>query len=316
MERCITSLINQTYRDIEIILVDDGSPDACPALCDALAQKDRRIRVIHKTNGGLSSARNAGLRVALGDYVSFVDSDDVVSVDMYEKMLRVIEAERVDFVMSDYIRVPKEGKPFLKSLEIPAGRYDKSAIFKYIFPQLIMGERIEYGPLLSVWHCMYRTAFLNKFAISFDEEVRWSEDNIFSAIVGYYADSFYYMKGEGLYYYYQNDGTITTAYRPGAWSVYRTMNHHLHSVFDHVEEFDFSRQLKLHIIYYACNCIGQSVFLPRADALKAIKEILNSKEMREAFSDFKMPNVSWKLKIQLYLMKYRLSYSLYVLRTH
>lgn len=119
------SLRSQTIQDIEIILVDDGSPDRCPEMCDALALEDARIRVVHKENGGLSSARNAGLRIASGTYVGFVDSDDTVSPNMYEKMLRIIETEHVDFVMSDYIRIPSEGEPYLKTLNIREGRYDK-----------------------------------------------------------------------------------------------------------------------------------------------------------------------------------------------
>lgn len=74
-------------------------------------------------------------------------------------MLRVIEIEHVDFVMSDYIRVSSDGESYLKTLSIPAGRYDKAAMKKEIFPQLIMGENVDYGPLLSVWHCLYRTSF-------------------------------------------------------------------------------------------------------------------------------------------------------------
>lgn len=303
LERCVESLRNQTVRDIEIILVDDGSPDACPRMCDAYAARDSRIRVVHKKNGGLSSARNAGLKIAAGRYVGFVDSDDDVEPDMYEKMLAVTESEQVDFVMSDYLRIPADGARYLKTLEIRPGRYDKAALRSEIYPQLIMGENIDYGPLLSVWHCLYRTDFLRAGGFLFDEEVRWSEDNIFSSIVGYHADSFYYMKGEGLYHYYQNPGTITTGYRPGAWEVYCTMNHHLHDVFDKITDYDFSRQLKLHMIYYACNCIGQACTQPEKTALAEIRKILRAPELTAAFTAFLMPDVNWKLKLQLYLMK-------------
>lgn len=311
LERCVTALRNQTLRDIEIILVDDGSPDACPEMCNALALSDCRIKVVHKKNGGLSSARNAGLRAASGDYVGFVDSDDTVAPDMYEKLLRVIETEQVDFVMSDYIRIPLKGDPFLKTLNIRSGRYDKTELRQEIFPSLIMGENLDYGPLLSVWHCLYRTEFLRANQFYFDEEVRWSEDNIFSAIVGYAADSFYYLKGEGLYHYYENPGTITTSYRKGAWDVYRTMNRHLHDRFDHVADFDFTRQLKLHMIYYACNCLGQAASLEKENALEDIRAILHSQELITAFQDFPMPQVSWKLKLQLSMMKYKQAYWLY-----
>ena len=313
LARCVESLRNQTLKDIEIILVDDGSPDNCPRMCDEFAKADPRIRVIHKENGGLSSARNAGLRAAQGQYIGFVDSDDTVDPDMYQNMLEIAQREQVDFVMSDYLRIPASGKPFLKTLEILPGRYDKDAIRNKIFPQLIMGENVDYGPLLSVWHCLYRADFLIGNSIFFDEKVRWSEDNIFSAIVGYYADSFYYMKGQGLYHYHQNPGTITTSYRKGAWEVYCTMNRHLHEKFDLTDDFDFSRQLKLHMIYYACNCIGQALSLPKADAIADIQKILHSRELAEAFSDFSLPDVSWKLKIQLCLMKAKKSNILYTL---
>ena len=311
LRRCVESLRNQTLKDIEIILVDDGSPDNCPKMCDEFTKDDPRIRVIHKQNGGLSSARNAGLSVAQGQYIGFVDSDDTVDPDMYRSMLEIAEWEHVDFVMSDYQRILESGEPYLKTLEIRSGRYNKEDIRREIFPQLIMGENVDYGPLLSVWHCLYRTDFLRQNGLTFDDEVCWSEDNLFSSIVGYHADSFYYMKDHGLYHYYQNPGTITTSYRRGAWEVYCTMNRRLHEKFDAVKDYDFSRQLKLHMIYYACNCIGQTISLSKEGAIADIWKILNSQELTAAFQNFPMTGVPWKLKIQLCLMKYKLANILY-----
>ena len=88
LKKCVDSILGQTYRNLEVILVDDGSPDNCPAICDAYAAQDKRVRVIHKENGGLSDARNAGLDVATGDYIGFVDSDDWIEADMFEYLLR------------------------------------------------------------------------------------------------------------------------------------------------------------------------------------------------------------------------------------
>ena len=87
LERCICSILNQTYKNIEVILVDDGSPDNCGKICDEYSMKDNRIKVIHKENGGLSSARNAGLKIATGDYIGFVDSDDWIEHTMYERLI-------------------------------------------------------------------------------------------------------------------------------------------------------------------------------------------------------------------------------------
>ena len=90
IENCIASIVNQTYKNLEIILVDDGSPDNCPKICDAWAKKDDRIVVIHKENGGVSSARNKGLDVATGDYITFVDSDDFIEDDMLSSLFNAI----------------------------------------------------------------------------------------------------------------------------------------------------------------------------------------------------------------------------------
>ncbi len=102
LPRCVESLIGQTHKNLEIILVDDGSPDNCPAMCDEYAKKDSRIRVIHKENGGLSDARNAGILAATGKWLLYVDSDDYIEADSCEKLLSVAEREDVDFVQGAY----------------------------------------------------------------------------------------------------------------------------------------------------------------------------------------------------------------------
>lgn len=316
LDRCVRSLTCQTLRDIEIILVDDGSLDYSGAMCDAYAEKDKRIHVIHKENGGLSSARNAGMAAASGNYIGFVDSDDDAELNMYEKLVKIAEEYHVDFVMADYTRIDCKGKKQLKTLNIDDGYYDRQKILKDIFPDLIMGESIEYGPLLSVCTNLYKLDFLKNNNITFDEQVKWSEDNIFSAIMGYHCQSFFYYKGDPLYHYYQNAGSITTSYRAGAWEVYSVMNRHIHDFFDHVTDYDFSRQIKLHMIYYACNSIGQELTRTREEAIDGIRKILASPQLTEAFKNFKIPNVSLKLRVQLLLMKRKQASLLYLLKKH
>lgn len=109
LKECIESIINQTYRDLEIILVDDGSTDGCPRICDQYEHQDNRIIVIHKKNGGLSDARNAGMAVMTGDHVLFVDSDDYVSVDMVDCMLQAALKHSADIVECDFIKTRLNG---------------------------------------------------------------------------------------------------------------------------------------------------------------------------------------------------------------
>lgn len=306
--RCIKSLSNQTLRDIEIILVDDGSPDNCGRMCDRFSQLDSRIKVVHKKNGGLSSARNAGLEVATGETVGFVDSDDDVELTMYEELYETLINNQVDFVMSDYLRIENDDVSYIKTTNLREGYFSKDDIKKDIYPQLIMGRNLDYGPLLSVWHCLYKREFIIDNNLMFANDVKWSEDNLFSSIVGYCANSFYYLKNKPLYHYYNNPGTITTSYRKGSWEVYSKMNDYLRSYFNETD-YDFSEQLKLHMIYYACNSLNQikNAEIPRSKKMELYARIMKSNKLQEAFTDFDLPEEwSWKLKVQIYVIKRKL----------
>lgn len=304
LKRCVDSLINQTLKDIEIILVDDGSPDNCPQMCDAFAQLDDRIKVVHKQNGGLSSARNAGIDASTGDYIGYIDSDDYAELNMFERLYNCAIQQNVDFVMADYFRVI-DGIKKKKSLDIRKGLYTKQDIVNEIFPILIMRECVDYGPLLSVCHCLYKSDFIKSNNLYFDEEIKWSEDCIYSAILGYLANSFYYLKDEYVYNYIQNSGSISTSYKSLSWQVYCLMNQKLHAFFDSKTDFDFSRQLDLHILYFACGVLSQLKYSNYNFKQKyaVIKTIHESLDFRKAMNNFNLPDVNIKLKVFLWLMK-------------
>ena len=114
ISKCIKSVIAQSYHNLEIILIDDGSPDRCGDICDDYAERDSRIRVIHRQNGGISAARNSGLEVATGEYVLFVDSDDYIHPDMVERMHDVALNKQADVVVCDYVKVNED-----EEIEIP-----------------------------------------------------------------------------------------------------------------------------------------------------------------------------------------------------
>ena len=105
LNRCVDSILNQTYTNLEVILVDDGSPDSCPAICDEYAKKDKRVKVIHKANAGVSAARNDGIQLAQGEFVVFVDSDDWIDSTMYEKMLAKQQETNADLVFCKFNQV-------------------------------------------------------------------------------------------------------------------------------------------------------------------------------------------------------------------
>ena len=115
LDECVKSVVAQTYRNLEILLVDDGSPDDCPAMCDAWATRDPRVRVIHKPNGGLSDARNAGIAQATGSYIYFADSDDTVAPTLVEDCLNAMREYDADLVMFQFDTISENDKPLLSS---------------------------------------------------------------------------------------------------------------------------------------------------------------------------------------------------------
>lgn len=117
--KCVDSILNQSYNNLQIILVDDGSPDSCPNICDEYLHKDNRIQVIHKANGGLSSARNAGIKVANGKYIVFIDSDDYIEIDMIKKLVTAIESSNADLCICGMRWVNKDGTLFTKVAKSP-----------------------------------------------------------------------------------------------------------------------------------------------------------------------------------------------------
>ncbi len=102
LEKCANSVLSQTYKNIELILVDDGSPDTCPEICDKIAKGDKRVKVIHKKNAGVSAARNDGIKVASGEFVAFVDSDDWIELEMYEKLINKQHETQADIVFCGF----------------------------------------------------------------------------------------------------------------------------------------------------------------------------------------------------------------------
>ena len=165
---CINSILAQTFRDFELILVDDGSPDTCGAICDEYAARDARVRVIHKKNGGVSSARNAGLDQAAGDYVAFIDSDDSAEPDYLKDLLEAAGDDRM-FVISDYQPFREDG---LEEKVFPApftANLDSGSTEDF--------RKLMFGFILFPPYCkLYRRDIIEANHIRFDTEMRTAED--------------------------------------------------------------------------------------------------------------------------------------------
>lgn len=307
LSRCIDSILNQTMQDFEIILINDGSTDSSPKICNEYGRKDKRIRVVHKSNERVSAARNDGIKVAKGKYVSFVDSDDWIQPTMYEEMYEKAVSLNCDFVMCDYTKKGKEVE-YTVSQPILEGFYDKSRIEKDIFKCLIMFEDIELPPTISNCTCLFDREFLINNELYYDEDIHYCEDSIFGSKAMYNANRFYYMKASYFYNYFYNPNSTTSKYNYNKWESYLKINRRLREYFNS-DLFDFTRQIKINMLYFVLNFlseIGRSN-LSFKDKQKECKKTLNNTEVMDIFNDFKLPNVGIKLKIVIIIIKLRLS---------
>lgn len=181
LEACVNTIVNQTYSDLEIILIDDGSSDGSGALCDRLAAQDSRIRVIHKENGGVSLARNTGLEIATGEWVVFVDGDDYLDLTIYEKLIRkTLNGE--DAVFCRFEKNAPDGKA-LKYFELSLQSMTKNP--KDLLPFMIFDSRKEGDTVYThnihgaIWRVLFKREILEKEKIRFYQDVKIGEDKIF-----------------------------------------------------------------------------------------------------------------------------------------
>ena len=169
LDKCVSSIVNQTYTNLEIILVDDGSPDNCPAMCDAWAERDRRIRVIHKPNGGLSDARNVGMTVATGELMAFVDSDDYLAPDMYEHLYRRLAEDNSDIAVCGVQMVWEDKTPSRTLTREGSCVLNQEEAMRAIIEESWLKQ--------PVWYKLYKTALVRDILFpkgKYHEDVFWS----------------------------------------------------------------------------------------------------------------------------------------------
>ena len=215
LDECVSSVVSQTYRNIEVILVDDGSPDDCPAMCDEWARRDGRVRALHRNNGGLSAARNSGFGAARGEYVLFVDSDDLVVPTLVEKAVKRLQQDESEICLYKHVlfeETPKSAWDYKEADQFPeSGVYDSEATLAFLFSQRIH----NYAQMRVASRALYE-----RIGFTFPEG-RSMEDMATTAIAIGEAERVSVVD-EPLYYYRQRPGSIVAS-----WSHKMSVNAHL-----------------------------------------------------------------------------------------
>ena len=210
LDRCITSVVNQTYDNLEIILVDDGSPDNCPEMCDEWAERDSRIKVIHKENAGLGMARNSGIEAATGEYICFFDSDDYVDEQIIEKCINNAAQNNSDVVLFGHTNADADGR--IEPVPVLANKlvYNGNSLINELLPALLTLS-IVVG--ISAWGKMYRLNLLKEQSIYFKSEREIISEDAYFVLELLGKISCASILPENLYYYYKNENSLTSVYR-------------------------------------------------------------------------------------------------------
>ena len=221
LRKCTDSVLGQTVTDLELILIDDGSPDGSGALCDAIAAEDGRVRVIHKENGGVSSARNAGLAAACGEYIAFADSDDWYAPDMLEVLLEAARSAGADSAGCAHYNVSESGVQTEERPVLPEGTYGAEEIRRdFVVP--LIGDRLGSGGAVLngfIWRFLYTRSIIAEHGIVFDGA--YLEDELFLAEYFMYSQKLA-ISAKPLYYYWWNTASATHKYMKDYMETFRS----------------------------------------------------------------------------------------------
>jgi glycosyltransferase involved in cell wall biosynthesis len=321
LRRCLDSILYQTFTEYECILVDDGSPDGCPAICDEYAAKDGRFKVIHKRNAGLGLARNSGMEIAAGEFVAFVDSDDFLYANtMYEVLYRVAKEKNLDTVYcnacfykdENHITPRKEVNDFV----LFHGRDEvDSFLLDMIGPVPSFVRNVKY--LMSVWRADYSMEIIKRHKIRFvSERELISEDIIFhieylrnAEMVGFLPDIFY------CYCYNQN--SLTGVYKQDRFNRNLLLLNELEIRLSHI----FHSVYKIHWMRLFLHCTLSSIMqevnyfpiISYARGIKNIKDICGHIKVREIYNNYPYKQLPIKHRVLFLFIKHKCIYPVVLL---
>lgn len=287
ISKCVDSILSQTERSLELLLVDDGSLDNSGELCDKYAQQDSRVKVIHQKNAGVSTARNRGIATAVGEYIGFVDSDDWIEPDMFERLLNEAENTGSDVVMCDATTVYSNGRTQADTITQLSGNH--------------VLKRPDFTPALliemagSVWRCIYKndrySTKPHKYPLLFPVGVKFSEDRIFNLYafgqanqVAYLKKSYYnrYINAESAVHRFHVD--YFEAYKKAAFEINKVIT----AVWNNNQELQkaYSGQLISGALGAICNYFYKTSTLSSIERKKMVRKLCNDRKLRTAIEEY------------------------------
>ena len=310
IERCLETLISQTLKDIEIILVDDGSPDNCPEICDMYAEKDSRIKVIHKKNEGLGFARNSGLEIANGEYISFVDSDDYVTKDMCEKLYKAAIEKNADVVYGGLYY--DDGRKIRKvSYSNKKIYWQGNEVIKKLLLDFIACEPHKKNDTImevSVWKALFKKEIFDINNIKFVSEREFISEDVIFDIDFLSCCNCVVIIPDSIYYYCVNPYSLSKTFRTDRFKkvkiLYDEIIRKLNLLYENYEgQIRTDRFLIARARSNARKIIQHKDIIGKSEVLKGLKEICEDKELNLILDRYPLRKLPFKYYLIAFLMK-------------
>lgn len=316
LDRCINSLVNQTYSNLEIILVDDGSPDNCPSMCEEWAKKDNRIKVIHKINAGLGMARNTGIENANGKYIYFVDSDDYIALETVEKVVKVAEKEKADIVTFGLKKVSSNGLVISEIIpKTPKLVYEGKEIVDYVLPNGI-SYNPKTGKNINIWLSasggIYNLEKIKSSEWRFVSEREIISEDLYSLLKFYAFVNKIAVIPEAFYYYCDNEKSLTYSYQEDRFERLKYFYDECVKVcINNKYSADVFERIGIAFLSYV---IGAFKTIYKADLdkkckRKQLRNIINDSLLQEVVHNIPIKNETFKRKILFYAIRFKMTWA-------
>lgn len=250
LRQCVDSVLGQTFKNYELILVDDGSKDGSPQICDDYATQNKQVYTIHQPNGGQVKARLAGLKKSIGEYVFFVDSDDWLEPNTLEIACRSAKDNDADIVTFDGYFCYSNDRKIPVGQSVPSGVFDKKQMIESIYPKMIYsGKFFYFGIYAAMWNKIFRRSLLYPNMINVNPKLRIGEDGVTTFASFLDAEKICVLSTYHLYNYRDNNASITRTYCPNQFDNAKLLIKTLHEINERKGVFDLSNQIDYYLMY-------------------------------------------------------------------
>ena len=318
LDKCLQSISEQTYQQLEVILVNDGSPDQCEAICKKFCKRDKRFMLINKNNEGLGYARNTGLQYVTGEYVVFIDSDDYIMPDMIKSLVEAAKLKNADTVIGSYLQVTNNGK-VIKNYNQANEEYVEENVLNKLLPKML-GSSPEGGDSIrmSVWNVLYTVRIIKENGILFCSEREYTSEDLFFDLDYYkYAKNVVTLENPQ-YLYRVNYTSLSYKYRPDRYEmkrkIYQEGKRRLKAL--NVGEDAYLRFEKYYFLGIKMRLRQETPALSGKNTLECVYKIgtiCRDDILKQILLDYPVHRLGIKQRLFLLLIKYKFKWSIYFL---